>query len=422
MNASTARRWPNPAKIGLLSMLYLAQGLPFGFQANALALYLTDLGLSLEKISFARALALPWSLKALWAPFVDRHGSETFGRRKSWIVPMQLLLAGTCFVASWVPPASNLTLLLCLVLLMNFFAATQDIAVDGLAVDLLGENELGAGNAAQVVGYKIGMLTGGGLLVWASAYLGWSFMFQAMGALCLIIALIMVRHRERPHERHGETTATRVHWPELKARLLSIFKAKGALTFFAFVATYKAGESMADAMFGPWLVREAHLPKETVSLWLGSYGLIGSLLGSFSGGWLATRMPLLRAIGITAFLRSIPLFLQAALVAGAFAAGPSSVIPLTVLEHAFGGMLTTCMFAYMMSRVDQRIGATHYTVIASVEVLGKAPPAFLSGTIAQTFGFVPLFVASGVLSLAFLFLVAAEQRNFSARSHAVSHE
>ncbi len=409
MSAATERRWPSPGKIGLLSMLYLAQGLPFGFQANALGLYLTDLGLSLDKVSLARGLALPWSLKAFWAPFVDRHGHQGFGRRKSWIVPMQLLLALTCFVAAWVPPAEDLTLLLLLVLLMNFFAATQDIAVDGLAVDLLAEHELGAGNAAQVVGYKVGMLTGGGLLVWLSAKLGWSFMFQAMGALCLVIALVMVRHRERPHVRHGEA-APRPDWSEVRARLKAIVTRPGALTFFAFVATYKMGESMADAMFGPWLVREAHLAKETVSLWLGTYGLVGSLIGSFTGGWLATRFSLLRAVGITAFLRSVPLFLQAGLVAGVMPLHSETVIALTVLEHLFGGMLTTCMFAYMMSRTDRKVGATHFTLLATVEMLGKAPVPFFAGVLGDRFGYRVLFSLATVFSFAFLALLPPLKR------------
>ena len=158
----------------MLSALYFAQGLPFGFQSNALPLYLTDLGLSMTEVSLARALALPWALKALWAPLVDRYSWARLGRRKSWIIPMQLLLAAACVVAAFFPLSrETLSPFLGCVLLMNLFAATQDIAVDGLAVDLLDERELGAGNAAQVVGYKIGILTGGGLLVAIFTTRGW---------------------------------------------------------------------------------------------------------------------------------------------------------------------------------------------------------------------------------------------------------
>ena len=168
-----------PWKIGLLASLYFAQGLPFGFQSNALPLYLTELGLTMTEVSLARALAIPWALKMLWAPLVDRYASARLGRRKSWIIPMQLLLAGACVVASLFPLSrETLTPFLICVLMMNLFAATQDIAVDGLAVDLLEPRELGGGNAAQVVGYKIGILTGGGLLVGLFAKGNWSSCFS----------------------------------------------------------------------------------------------------------------------------------------------------------------------------------------------------------------------------------------------------
>src|SRR5687767_7208858 len=81
-----------PFGIVLLACLYVVQGMPYGFQVGALSMYLREQGTSLQAIGFIGLLALPWSWKALWAPLVDRFGSERFGRRKSWIVPCQLLL------------------------------------------------------------------------------------------------------------------------------------------------------------------------------------------------------------------------------------------------------------------------------------------------------------------------------------------
>src|SRR4051812_29539713 len=111
--------------------------MPYGFQGVALKAYLRLNGASLSTVGFASLLSAPWLFKALWAPLVDRTGWPRFGRRKSWIVPLQGLLGLTCIGAGLVRPETQLTLLMGLVLLMNFFAATQDIAVDGLAVDLL---------------------------------------------------------------------------------------------------------------------------------------------------------------------------------------------------------------------------------------------------------------------------------------------
>ena len=146
----------------VLAILYVVQGLPFGFQTAALGPYLRGEGVRLADIGFAGALAAPWMLKILWAPVVDAWGSARFGRRRSWIVPMQGLLACTCFAAAAIPEHGAITALLVAVLFMNLFAATMDVAVDGLALDLLRERDLGGVAAAQVAGYKIGMLLEGG--------------------------------------------------------------------------------------------------------------------------------------------------------------------------------------------------------------------------------------------------------------------
>ena len=326
-----------PWKIGLLSALYFAQGLPFGFQSNALPLYLTELGLTMTEVSLARALALPWALKMLWAPLVDRYGSARFGRRKSWIVPMQLLLATTCVVASFFPLShETLTPFLICVLLMNLFAATQDIAVDGLAVDLLSKRELGAGNAAQVVGYKIGILTGGGLLV-ALFVKDWSSLFLAMAALCLLVMTLLLFVKESPPTGSQRVT---VSWQELVARVRQLIARPGVRWLLLAVATYKMGEALADAMFGAWMVRVHHVPKEQVALWLGSWGMIASLAGSFLGGVVATRLPAKRAVLVTGTLRLLPLVAQWAVVAGFALPTASTIVPLTCAEHFFGGLLS----------------------------------------------------------------------------------
>ena len=183
-------------KLGILWTLYFVQGLPFGFQATALPVYLRAAGMSLTGVGLASALALPWSLKILFAPLVDRYGGSRLGRRRAWILPLQLGLLACCAAASLVPPEDGLVPILLLVFDMNLFAATMDIAVDGLAIDVLEEGELGQGNVAQVVGYKAGMLTGGGLLVWASGRIGWEGLFLAMTALVAICFVVTVAWRE----------------------------------------------------------------------------------------------------------------------------------------------------------------------------------------------------------------------------------
>lgn len=407
MSEATPRQLPPVWKIGVLSALYFAQGLPFGFQANALPLYLLELNLTKTEIGLLGALALPWSLKVFWAPFVDRFGSGKFGRRKSWIVPMQLLLAGACFVAGFYPLAADtLRPFLALILLMNLFAATQDIAVDGLAVDLLHEKELGAGNAAQVVGYKLGMIVGGALLVQLAAKAGWGSLFFSMGALCLgAMTVVLFVKEPTPVVTAEAKPKEHLSTGELWARIKELVSRPGAGWLLLAAASYKGGETLADAMFGIWMKEVHHIPKEQIAMWLGTWGVVASIAGSFIGGYLATRLGTKKAVFWAAAFRVLPLAGQWALVAGFGTPTEHSIIPLTVAEHFFGGLLTTTMFAMMMGAVDRRIGATHFTLLASIEVIGKSGPRLASGFLVDTFGYQIVFALAVLLSAAFLLVV-----------------
>lgn len=391
-------------KLGVLWALYFVQGLPFGFQATALPIYLRSSGSSLTAIGFASALALPWMLKVFWSPLVDRFGSSRIGRRRSWILPLQVLLALTCFAGAMVTSEEHLPWLLLVVFLMNLFAATMDIAVDGLAVDILELPELGQGNVAQVVGYKTGMLTGGGLLVWASGTIGWSGLFVAMGILTILAMAVTFSFRER---YHGDPVApsSPLHHPSLGSivRLLGrSLRSKYALWLIVFVGTYKLGETMVDTLFKPFLY-DAGFAREQIGLWVGTWGMLFSIAGSVAGGVLASRWRLLGAVALTALLRIAPLAGEWWL--SLVTPTSTAVIVVTCAEHFFGGALTTAMFAFMMSRVDRRIGATHYTMLASVEVWGKLPAAWIAGALADATSYSLVFGTGTVLSVLFLLLL-----------------
>ena len=377
----------------VLAILYVVQGLPFGFQTAALGPYLRGEGVRLADIGFAGALAAPWMLKILWAPVVDAWGSARFGRRRSWIVPMQGLLACTCFAAAAIPEHGAITALVVAVLFMNLFAATMDVAVDGLALDLLRERGLGGGNTAQVAGYKIGMLLGGGVLAGATRWIGWNGLFVAMGAIVVAAMAITLAHEEPPSSESVHTTVR-----DVLRSLSRAMSGPGALTVAVVVATYKLGESLIDPMWPALLVDAGHAP-EDIALWNGGIGMAASIAGSIAGGALATSIALDRALVICGVLRAIPLALQLAIAALGVPAVPE-LLAVIAAEHFLGGALTTAMFAFMMSRTDRTIGATHYTLLATIEVLGKSPLSLASGVIAEALGYATTFAIGLGLSLA----------------------
>ncbi|MFY0580935.1 MFS transporter [Cystobacter fuscus] len=244
----------SPMKLGLLTSLYFSQGLPFGFFTQALPVLLRKQGLSLPAIGLANLLALPWALKFLWAPVMDRYGSERLGRRRGYILPLQFLSAALLLGLALPEGSASVPTLLVAMLLVNLLAATQDVATDGLAVDLLEPEELGWGNGIQVAGYRVGMIVGGGLMLLIFDALGWRPTLVCLGVLLLVATVPVALFREPPARAPRSAEGSLGRW--LREALLYWVRRPGAGTWFLLLVLFKAGESRRRACCAPsWSTR-----------------------------------------------------------------------------------------------------------------------------------------------------------------------
>ncbi len=391
--------------LSLLLFLYMSQGLPFGFQVTALPVYLRESGISLTIIGYSTSLALPWLLKALWAPLLDSFWSRRLGRRRTWIIPLQVLMI-VSMLAAFYTSRLGLIPLLVNIFFMNLFAATQDISVDGLAVDILKEGDLGPGNTAQVAGYKLGMIISGGVLVWMSAIIQWNLLFLIMGVIAAIPLLLIILYKEG--DGCKTVCAERIGLRDVVSIFTDSVKNPAFKWLLLFVGTYKSGEIIIDVMFKPFLI-DAGIKSSEIGLWVGTYGMAASIAGSLAGGVLASKFNVYRALFTASIARLFPLIFIVFLTFGIPCKG--YVIASTLFEHFFGGMLTTTLFAFMMWNSDKRIGATHYTILASVEVLGKMPGSFFSGVITEFAGYTDTFIAGTVISAAVIFILPLYKRS-----------
>ncbi|MEC8191850.1 MAG: MFS transporter [Myxococcota bacterium] len=396
-----AHRW---RRLTLLGLLYLVQGMPFGFQVGALPIFLREQGVGLEAIGFSTALALPWALKFLWAPFVESRGGHS-GSRKRWIVPLQLAMALGFLVASTLDLPAQLPLLMGLLFALNALAATQDIAVDGLAVDLLPPDELGVGNAAQVVGFKGGMTVSGGVLVWLTAQIDWAGAFACMALIIAGVAAVLWATPEPARSGHPASAPG----PSVRSVVATVRAAMlqpGMMAVVAVIASYKMGESIIDAMFKPFLMDHG-IAAADLGLWLGTWGMGASILGSVGGGVLAMRVRLIPLLMAAGAVRMAPQAAQVLMAMGILDVTPATAIGVALAEHCAGGALTTVMFACMMGWVSRDAGATHFTVLACIEVWGKSLAAFGSGVLATQLGYQGAFALGLSLGAVFLLLVRA---------------
>ncbi|RPH53641.1 MFS transporter, partial [bacterium] len=175
-------RTPAPLKFTLISTLYVSQAIPLGFFIVAVPAILRSQGLSLEGVGLLSAIAFPWLIKFLWAPLVDRFGSERRGHFRSWILPLQTLSVLTVVGISLLDLSSQFLPLVLAGAAFMLLAATQDVATDGLSVRILRHDERGPGNGIQVGGYYLGQIVGGGLMLIAFHRFGWTAAVLAMAA------------------------------------------------------------------------------------------------------------------------------------------------------------------------------------------------------------------------------------------------
>lgn len=383
----------------LLGSLYFAQGMPFGFFQQVLPVLLEKQGISLSKIGLAGLLNLPWALKFVWAPLVDRWHWPRLGRRRSWILPMQLCSLATLLVLAALPPDSPLTPLMIGTFFMNLCAATQDIATDGLAVEVLPERERGFANGLQVAGYRLGMFFGGGLLLIYYVELGRRGIFLSMALFTVLASAPVWAMREATPAAPAQPAP-----PSPSSSLPHFLRLPGVWRVLAVIAIYKAGTYLATGMLRPFLSSSGMTVPQIGKL-LGIFGFLAGLAGALVGGAAVTRLGRRRALLVFGVCQAISVAGFAALAFGA----PSmvQVYAVCTAEHFASGLGTASLFTAMMDWSRPERAATDYTVQASVVVIATSLAAIASGFLAQATSYGVTFASASIFCLVGVTVTAA---------------
>lgn len=374
-------------KLLLLGSLYLAQGLPDGFFRQLLPALLREQGVSLEGIGLASLLMLPWGFKFLWAPLVDSYGSPRLGRRRSWILPLQATAILVMVLLAQTDPTRDLRPLLAGVLIINFLAATQDIAADGLAVTLLAPDERGLGNGVQVAAYRLGMILSGGVLIIFHKEIGWAGIFYLMAAAGALALLPVALTREPP--------APPPERPGLRA-LLDFLRRPGMGGWLLTIAAYKFGEGFGVAMLRPMFVDHG-LSLAALGWITGTAGFIAGLVGALVGGAMVGTYGRYRMLLIFGVVQAAAVASYAWLALATL--DVARIYLICVLEHLASGMATAALFTMMMDACRPHAAGTDYTAQASVVVLATGLGAGLSGFSAGQLGYAGHYALAAALSL-----------------------
>jgi PAT family beta-lactamase induction signal transducer AmpG len=387
-------------RLGVLFCLYLSQGIPFGFFSHAMPAILRSHDVDLRYIGYISALAFPWSLKFIWAPWVDRYGSLRIGHRKSWILPLQagviLLLCGLAVLDPETLDPLTLFTVAWLLLLVNLAASMQDVASDGLAVNILREQERGYGNGIQVGAFRVGMIYGGGGVLMVIGLMGWTFSFLSMAVLLALATIPLLFFREPPPVATPEERDAIRWWPALT----SFMAQPGVRLWLLVIGCFKVGDSLGSGMAKTLLV-DIGMSLEEVGLVSGTVAMVAAIVGALLGGkavlWLGRRRAMMTFGGLQG--------LSMLGFAGIDLAGGASLAVVAVIvafEHLVSAMATVAVYTGMMDMARRHHASTDVTLQASVYVFATGGVYVLAGHLAEAVGYALHFTVAAALAFAAL--------------------
>lgn len=380
-------------------LMGFASGLPLLLTGSVLQAWLKDGGIDLKSIGLFALVGLPYTLKFLWSPLFDRYALPFLGRRRGWLLVIQLALAGSLFALSFARPTPEHLLPISLAaLLVAFFSATQDIVIDAYRRETLADAELGLGSALYVNGYRLGMLlAGGGGLILADM-LSFELMYRLMAAFMFGAIIVTVLAPEPPLPEGRPRTLT-------EAVLLPFrdyFTRDGAWLALAFILLYKLGDTMASAMTIPFYL-EMGYTKTEIGTVVKLFGFWATILGGTLGGIWILRIGMHRALwwfGLGQMVSTLGFAVLASMP-------PTAVALATVVavENLTAGLGTAAFVGFMAALTDKRFTATQYALLSSLMGVPRVIAAVPTGWLAVTLGWAGFFVLCAVIAIPGLVLL-----------------
>ena len=380
----------------LLFSLYWAQGLPVGFITHALPVILRAEGVSLAHIGGFGLLMLPWSIKILWAPWVDRVGNQQRGHYRSWIIPMQLLSVAVLVVLSFLPihaldQPQYLLLFFFSLLSLNFIGATQDVATDGLAVRILKSEQQHWGNTIQVIGSRLGFIVGGGAILWLLDGFEWQQTFLLLAVLVLFNTLPVWLYRESTSVQavHPSSTSWRQKSKAI-AQYLKYYQSSPTLWRWLWVLlTFKVADGLTGPLLKPLMV-DLGLSFSQIGVYVTMLGALAALFGAGLAGGLLKVMRRTQALCLFSGFKIISLAAYAWLAYQydqQHTVSPVVIYAINAAEDAVSAMLLVVMLTLVMQYSRAEFAATDFTFQVAIMATVSGVLYSLSGLIAEVLGY-----------------------------------
>jgi PAT family beta-lactamase induction signal transducer AmpG len=392
----------------MLAILFLgaASGFPNQITESALQAWLKDVGTTNTTIGVMSYVALPYLLKFLWAPLIDRYPLPWLGRRRGWILAMQVALAVTIGLFALQNPAVALTPITICAVVIVFFSATQDIAYDAWRTDVSLPSERGLAAAAHNLGYRSAAWIASAVALVVADQFGWRPAFLILAVVMLLFCVATVLAPTTHNTYQPRSLAESVVAP-----LKELLGTPNAVTLIAVVLLFKIGDAFANKLFTPFMM-DVGFSKTEIALAVKALFTASTLVGSVLGGVLMVRLGLLRSMLAFGVLQALSNLLYCALaVAGR---DYPIMVAAVVIEHVAGAMGSIALVALIMALCDVRYSAFQYALLSALALLPRYSLGYPAGWVADHWGWYGYYVTSFVLALPGLTMVWLTRRKIDA--------
>lgn len=379
-------------RIFIVMILGFASGLPLGLTGGTLQAWMKTENIDLGTIGLFSLVGLPYTLKFIWSPIMDRYIPPMLGRRRGWMLLTQIGLVITIIALGLSDPKLTPQYIAFFAVCVAFFSASQDIAIDAYRTEVLSEEELGAGASVYIMGYRIAMIVSGALALILADHLSWATVYFIMAA-CMSVGVLASFIGPEPvtNEAAPKTLVDAVYKP-----FTEFFKRAGAVEMLIFILVYKMDVAFAMALTTPFMM-DLGFSKTDVGAVLKGVGLIATIGGTVMGGALLSKWGIKKSLWVFGILQGISGF-SFYLLARVGHNYPMMMTAICV-ENVCSGLATAAFTAFMMNLCDKRFTATQYALLTSFMAITRILVQTPSGYIVKSLGWEMYFIVSILISI-----------------------
>jgi PAT family beta-lactamase induction signal transducer AmpG len=378
----------------MLSMLLVgyASGLPLLLIGSTLQAWMTDEGVDLTAIGMASLIGLPYVIKILWAPLLDRYKLPFLSRRKGWMILFQILMVVCILGLSVSNPKDNIYVTCTWAFLVALFSASQDIVIDAYRREILPDEELGLGSSLYVTGYRLAMLVSGAFALYLADQIPWKDVFMWLAVMMSPAILFTIIS---PKENENIPVPSNLK-EAIVGPLAEFFKRRGAWIMLLFILLYKVGDSMASNMTTPFILDMGY-SKTDIATVAKTFGMIATIVGGLFGGALMLKMNMKVSLIFFGILQAVSTlgFSILAQLPVSFA-NLASVI---AFENLASGMGTAAYAAYMASITNKQFTATQYALLTALMGIPRVILSSPTGYMAKMMGWESFFMVCTVVAI-----------------------